>query len=343
MSQINKSTRSKTPMLLSHVFRHCLWGGNRLIGTYTEGVLGHSEPLAELWLCSTYPGYESRIESGDYKGMTLSELLSNQPEIIGSKYKHLKDIPILIKIIDAKEHLSLQVHPDDDYARENEDEMMGKTELWYVLSAEEGSVVTHGLLHDTDREELRSWVESGELERHLRKVKVRKGDALLIDSGTVHGINAGPIIAEVQENSNLTYRIWDYDRRDESGNLRELHIDKALDVVNCHRCSDIRRPMRQLKYVPGFSDELMGRCRYFELHRVMINTDGLSDQNDEQRFVPFKTTKESFEVLLCIDGRAKLSWDDGSISLERGRCTFIPADSREIHISGKATMLRVLC
>ena len=167
----------------------------------------------------------------------------------------------------------MQVHPDDEYARNKEGELFGKTEMWYVLDAAKDAKLVYGFYHDMDKKKLRHSIENGTVEKYLQKVPVHRDDVFFIEAGTVHAIGAGALIAEIQENSNLTYRLYDYNRRDKQGKLRELHVDKALDVVDLRRSSEPRQPLRVLKYQRGWASELLCRCQYFQVERMLLNTE----------------------------------------------------------------------
>lgn len=289
----------RKPFLLKPAAKDYLWGGSRLNDDFAKGI--DMTPLAETWECSTHPDGPSVISSGEFEGMELAELLKRFPEFLGTHplsnpYLQKGELPILIKFIDAKKELSVQVHPDDAYARKVEHELFGKTEMWYVLDAAKDAKLVYGFYHDMDKEKLRCSLEQGTVEKYLQKVKVHKDDVFFIESGTVHAIGAGALIAEIQENSNLTYRMFDYNRRDKNGNLRELHVDKALDVVNLKKSSEPRQPLRLLKYQRGWATELLCRCQYFQVERMLLNTEACREMAD------FQTNESSFQVLLCTSG-----------------------------------------
>ena len=331
----------RKPFLLKSAAKDYLWGGSRLNDDFAKGI--DMTPLAETWECSTHPDGPSVISSGEFEGMELAELLKRFPEFLGTHplsnpYLQKGELPILIKFIDAKKDLSVQVHPDDAYAREVEHELFGKTEMWYVLDAAKDAKLVYGFYHDMDKEKLRSSLEQGTVEKYLQKVKVHKDDVFFIESGTVHAIGAGALIAEIQENSNLTYRMFDYNRRDKNGNLRELHVDKALDVVNLKKSSEPRQPLRLLKYQRGWATELLCRCQYFQVERMLLNTEACREMAD------FQTNESSFQVLLCTSGCGLLMYGgNGALQFFKGDCIFVPAGSVPIKIHGNAQLLKVVC
>lgn len=331
----------RKPFLLKPAAKDYLWGGSRLNDDFAKGI--DMTPLAETWECSTHPDGPSVISSGEFEGMELAELLKRFPEFLGTHplsnpYLQKGELPILIKFIDAKKDLSVQVHPDDAYARKVEHELFGKTEMWYVLDAAKDAKLVYGFYHDMDKEKLRRSLEQGTVEKYLQKVKVHKDDVFFIESGTVHAIGAGALIAEIQENSNLTYRMFDYNRRDKNGNLRELHVDKALDVVNLKKSSEPRQPLRLLKYQRGWATELLCRCQYFQVERMLLNTEACREMAD------FRTNESSFQVLLCTSGCGLLMYGGtGALQFFKGDCIFVPADSVPIKIHGNAQLLKVVC
>ena len=323
------------PFLLRPTGKDYLWGGNRLNEIYNKNI--DLTPLAETWECSTHPDGPSYIASGEYTGKTLTEVLKKHPEYLGTHPKTNGELPILIKFIDAKKDLSVQVHPNDEYALENENGELGKTEMWYVLDSQKNAKLVYGFKTEVNKKIVKKAIENGTIEKYLNKVPVHKDDLFYINAGTVHAIGAGSLIAEIQENSNLTYRMYDYNRKDKNGNLRELHIDKALDVMNYKAANEVRQPQRVFKYKKGYCSELLCRCKYFEVHKVKINT------IDSKQMYEFKTLSNSFHVVLCINGNETLYSRKEKIDFCIGDCIFIPANSAELKIDGKAEFLKVNC
>jgi len=332
----NKSMFLKAkPFLLKPAGKDYLWGGSRLNDDFAKSI--EFTPLAETWECSTHPDGPSIVVSGEFSGEQLASVLKKHPEYLGTHPCTSDELPILIKFIDAKNNLSVQVHPDDDYAREYENGSLGKTEMWYVLDAEKDAQLVYGLYRDMDKDKLRDSIQKGTLEKYLQKVKVKKNDVFYIEAGTIHAIGAGALIAEIQENSNLTYRLYDYDRIDKNGQKRELHIDKALAVANLKGSTEPVQPMRVLNYQPGWASEFLCRCKYFQVERVMLNTER------HREMVTFQTNELSFQVLLCVDGCGTLFFGRDNIRFFRGDCIFVPANSVEVKIHGYAQFLRVMC
>lgn len=331
------STNSKTkPFLLTPAGKDYLWGGNRLKTEFNKEI--DLVPLAETWECSTHPDGPSVIVTGEHTGKTLAELLKAHPEYLGKHPGTEGELPVLIKFIDAKKNLSVQVHPNDDYAREYENGQLGKTEMWYVMDAAPDAQLVYGFSHDITKEQLRQSLKDGTVEKYLQKVKIQKDDVFFIEAGTVHAIGAGALIAEIQESSNLTYRLYDYNRVGKDGKLRELHIDKALAVANLKSSSEPRQPLRLLKYKKGSATELLCRCKYFQVERYLLNTES------SRKLVEFQTAGDTFEVFLCLDGCGVVFMEDGdSMNFFKGDCIFVPANSLSMKFHGKAQFLHVRC
>ena len=305
-----------------------LWGGTRLRDEYGKKI--DMTPLAESWECSVHPDGPSFVANGQYKGKTLKEVLDEHPEYIGTKANGV--FPILAKFIDAKKDLSVQVHPDDEYARENENDN-GKTEMWYIIDAEEGASLIYGFKHKVTKEILERAIERGELDKHLQKVEVHKGDLYFVPAGTVHGIGKGILLAEIQESSNVTYRVYDYDRVDKNGKKRPLHFDKAVQVMDMGVVPDIKQKRRMVRYYPGCSRELLCRCKYFETERIQV-TKGFS----------FSVREESFQVLMCLAGYGQVEVDgDKPVRFTKGETVFLPAGIGRCLIIGDATLLKTRC
>ncbi len=319
------------PFLLAPEGKDYLWGGSRLKTEYGKDL--PQEPLAESWECSVHPDGPSRIASGVWKGELFPDVLKQHPEWMGSKVPEGSGFPVLVKLIDAKLDLSVQVHPDDEFARVYEGDN-GKTEMWYVLEAEPGASLACGFSHDVTRAQILEGMKKGTLSRYLNSTPVHRGDVFFIPPGTVHAIGAGLLVAEIQQSSNVTYRVYDYDRIDQHGRKRQLHVDKALQVLNMRAGDSLRQKPRKVNYYPGCSRELLCRCRYFETELIIVST-GFS----------FSVTETSFQILLCIEGSGTLYSDTMTEPLryDKGKCIFVPANSGRCHVDGVCRMLKVRC
>lgn len=313
-------------MRLAPAGKDYLWGGTRLIEEYGKQL--QLKPLAETWECSTHPDGPSTVTSGPYAGEALDEVIRQHPELLGTKFRGQSELPILVKFIDAHKDLSVQVHPNDAYARAHEGQK-GKTEFWYVLDAEEGAQIIYGFEHAMTAQQLREAIQRGTLERHLQKVPVKSGDTFYIPAGMVHAIGAGVLLVEVQENSNVTYRLYDYDRMDKDGHKRELHFDKAMRVLDMRPGSQARRIPRIVRFVHGCSRELLCRSPYFEVERIQIKGQ-----------VDFAYMPDTFQTLLCVEGDLHIEEDS---DLSKGVCVFVPAGAGRLRMWGDGALLRIHC
>ena len=322
----------REPIFLRPTGKDYLWGGSRINDEFGKGIA--LEPLAETWECSTHPDGPSFAVGGEFDGQSLAEILKAHPEYLGTHPERGEGLPILIKFIDAKRDLSVQVHPTDDFAAAHENGQRGKTEMWYVLDAAKDAKLVYGLRHDTDAEALRESIENGTVEKHLQTVPIAKNDVFFIEAGTIHAIGAGALIAEIQQSSNLTYRLYDYDRVDKNGHKRPLHVQKALAAANLRSSTAPRQPMRVLHYRPGCASELLCRCRYFEVHRMLVNT-------ERRQKVAYRADAMSFRVLLCVDGCGTVSFCNSASNIYKGDCVFLPADSVELSLHGQLQLLDI--
>lgn len=321
------------PLLLEPAAKDYLWGGSRLNDDFGKNI--DLSPLAETWECSTHPDGESRVE-----GEPLSRVLARHPEWLGTHPLKTMggrpELPILIKLIDARQDLSVQVHPDDAYALKHEGSL-GKTEMWYVLAAQPGAKLVYGFDQNVSERQVRRAIKNGKLDMLLNHVAVEKDDLFYIEAGTVHALGAGCLIAEIQESSNLTYRLYDYDRVGRDGKKRELHIDKAMQVLRFRSSAVPRQPMRLLRYRGGWASELLTRCKYFQVERVLLNTE------IHRELVCFQTGPNSFHALLCVDGCGSISGEGFMLNFFKGDCIFVPAESIPLYLHGKAQLLDVSC
>jgi len=323
------------PFLLKPAAKDYLWGGSRLNDDFAKNIPLY--PLAETWECSTHPDGQSIVSGGEFDGQLLGDVLKAHPEYLGTHPRTQGELPILVKLIDARNDLSVQVHPDDDYARKHENGSLGKTEMWYVLDAAPNTELVYGFHRDVNRDEITAGIADGSIEKYLQKVPVHRDDIFFIEAGMVHAIGKGALIAEIQQNSNLTYRLYDYNRTDKNGQKRSLQIGKALDVANLNSSVEPRQPLRVLRYRRGFASEFLCRCRYFQVERMLINTETYRQMAD------YRTGSNSFQVLLCVDGCGVVSADGFMINFFKGDCIFVPADSISLKIHGKAQIINIGC
>ena len=302
-----------------------LWGGNRLRENFH--IQDEKNPLAEAWVLSCHKDGESMLVLSPSERVSLPAFLRNNPSFSGSLAEKFPVFPVLIKLIDAKLPLSVQVHPDDAYAEKREGGL-GKTEMWLILEREEGAFLYYGFKKEYTKEEVRAAIEGQYLTDYLEKVPVEKGDVFFIPAGTVHAIGAGIVIAEIQENSNLTYRVYDYGRKDKNGKERELHIAKALDVMHC-------TPAGRGKTV---DEEISGGCRrlascpYFTVDRAFLR--------EGEKLIK-SVGKESFLSAILLNGQGKVQEEAGGreLSAEKGNSFFIPAGSGDVSFFGDGEWL----
>lgn len=278
------------PLKLTPVCKEIIWGGNRLKSEY--GKVTDLEKVAESWELTVRHDGMNVIANGEYAGMTLGEYLGDGAE----------GFPLLIKLIDACDKLSIQVHPDDEYAREKEGEY-GKTEMWYIVDCEPGAKLVYGL-KNYNKDSFREAVANGTLEEYMNYVDVKKGDVFFIPAGCVHAIGAGILIAEIQQSSNVTYRVYDYMRRGKDGKLRELHVDKALDVIVDHTEEGIEA----IRYSDGKTETSLANCKYFKVDRYVL--DGTMTLGSDK----------SFLHILCLEGEG----DVGGVSIKKGESILLP-------------------
>ena len=312
------------PLLLKPAVKDYLWGGTRLKTEYKYET--DKDIAAEAWVLSCHKDGADTVTNGDLAGKTLSEVIELWGDkALGKKAAEFPYFPLLIKLIDAKDRLSVQVHPDDEYALKNEGEF-GKTEMWYVVDCDEGAELIYGFNREVSKEEFEQRIKDNTLPEICNYVPVHKGDVFFISAGTLHAIGAGILIAEVQQNSNTTYRVSDYGRLGVDGKPRPLHIEKALEVTSR------TEPTVPYGNVGEIVQEKYGTIR--KLASCNLFTAELLSLGGETEI----SLSDSFISLLLLDGELNIAWDGGSISAEKGGSIFIPADLK-VKISGKAEIL----
>lgn len=310
------------PFKLQPVFKDYLWGGEQLYTRY--GKQTSLRPLAESWELSCHPDGESRAASGPYAGKTLRSLLEEQGEVLcGRRCAGFTDFPVLIKLIDAARPLSIQVHPSDEYALKYE-HSFGKTEMWVILDAQPDSFLYYGFNREVEPQQLRAAIGENRLEELMEKRPVKKGDVVFIPAGTLHAIGAGIVLCEVQQNSNLTYRVYDYGRLGTDGKPRPLHVEKALAVLERRPATGSFAPAGEACAVEGGWLQLLAQCRYFCVHSLKLDGayTALADG-------------ESFCCLTCTEGEGELSCGSAMLPIQKGESAFIPANAGEWRLQGR--------
>lgn len=305
------------PIKFKNIYFDKIWGGRDLElfrDNLPEGDIGES------WDIACHSHGISVVKNGEFKGKKLDELINLKgSKLVGTKISK-ESFPLLIKLINAKDKLSVQVHPEDKYAMETEGEM-GKTEVWYVVEALTGANLVVGAKEGCTKEEFKKAIEEGKLERYMNKIPVKKGEVYFVKSGLIHAIGEGVIIAEIQQNSDTTYRVYDYNRG------RELHVKKALDVVNL----DLKGEKSTGIKVEGngYSKTYYCVCDKFSLELYDVYKE-FSESSDEERFY----------VFTCVDGEGKITYYNGTESIEKGESVLIPAYLRDYKIQGNLKLLK---
>lgn len=313
---------------LSQPCKDYIWGGERLKNEF--GKSSDSEKIAESWeLCCRDDG-NSVIENEGLAGKTLAEFIEarGKTAVLGTaSERFVEEFPVFIKLIDAADDLSVQVHPPDDYALKHEGER-GKNELWYVVDAEDGAELIYGFKREISREEFSERIKNGTLLEVTNNVPVKKGDVFYIESGTLHSIGKGILIAEIQQNSNTTYRVYDYGRVGKDGKPRELHIEKALDVTRRVPPTFSKSAQETPQKLAGGVITLLRSCEYFKVYKLEL--DGAVELEADER---------SFNSLLFLDGNAVIKSESESIAAKKGDSFFITAGTGKYEISGKGIVI----
>lgn len=305
------------PLKLSYFPKETIWGGNKLSKNFGKG---DSSSLGETWELSVRKNEQNTIKNGPLAGTSLYEYIDRYTGLSS------KEFPILIKFIDAADKLSVQVHPDDAYANYI-GERNGKTELWYILEAESNASIIYGMSRDSSPDQLKSAISEGTLENHLSKVKVSPGDVYFIPGGLVHAIGKGILLAEIQQNSDTTYRFYDYNRKGKDGMMRELHAEQALEALKNFTKNEIDA-IRFSKPHKAYDGEVLASCEYFTVTKHVISNDKTFDINNLD-----------FISLLCTKGNGIIKWSSGSESVTAGDSFYIPKELASFDISGNLELL----
>lgn len=314
------------PLKLSYIPKTAIWGGTRLAREW--GKQSADKAIAETWELSVRSREMAMIQNGDAKGLSLAEYFSVcGADCVSPEYRLEDRFPLLIKFIDAEDRLSVQVHPDDDYASRVEHDS-GKTEMWYIVDADEGASIVYDLCDGVDRAAFSQAVRDKKTDTVLRFCPVTPGESYFIPAGMVHAIGKGILIAEIQQNSDLTYRIYDYERRQPDGTLRVLHTEKAMDVVR----SFTKEEVDAIRFSNGKTDETtLANSAYFRVHRYAV---GSSDETWHGC-----VGAESFAALLCIAGEGYILYEGEKYPMQKGDSYFLPAGMGDYAVSGELSWL----
>ncbi|EOY2589519.1 mannose-6-phosphate isomerase, class I [Enterococcus hirae] len=307
------------PMFLKPVFQEKIWGGSRLRSVFGFDI--PNDKIGEDWAISAHPHGVSVVENGEYQGQKLDELWQNHKELFGNPTEPV--FPLLIKILDAEDELSVQVHPDDAYGMKHEGEL-GKTECWYIIDAEPGAEIIYGH-HAKTREELAEMIQEGRWDDLLKKVPVKKGDFFYVPSGTIHAIGKGIMILETQESSDTTYRVYDYDRKDANGNTRELHIQQSIDVTTVPAIT----PQIQMKEVRKGNSSIV---TYLETEFFNVY------EWDIKGITSFKK-QAPYTLATVIDGAGELVVNEKIYPLTKGASFILPNDVTEWTVQGELSII----
>ena len=310
---------------LTPAFKDYLWGGTKLREVY--GKPCDFDKVAESWELSTHPAGESRVDGGEYNGLTLSQYFQQVPQALGKNAAAFESFPVLIKLIDAKDPLSIQVHPSDEYALRVEGEY-GKTEMWVIVDCEPGAFLYFGVNRLVSKEEFRQRIEDNTVLEVLNKVEVHPGDVFFIQAGTIHAIGAGILICEIQQNSNCTYRVYDYDRRGADGRPRELHIEKALDVCRLEP-SDTASRLGEVKALAGGTVQQLGACKYFSTEKLTV-----------EEALTLEAGEDSFVSLLATDGSGWVEGPENKLAFRAGDSLLVPAGAGRVRVTGRAVLVK---
>ena len=312
------------PLLLKPAIKDYLWGGTKLKTEY--GYQTDCAIAAEAWVLSCHKDGADIVQNGEYAGKTLSDVLSLWgKEALGANAAAFEYFPLLIKLIDAKQKLSVQVHPDDKYALSHEGEY-GKTEMWYVVDCDEGAQLIYGFDREVTKEEFERRIKDNTLTEICNFVPVHKGDVFFIEAGTLHAIGEGILIAEVQQNSNTTYRVSDYGRLGADGKPRPLHIEKAIEVTKRQKPPIPYGKVGKTVATDYGTVRELAACKFFTAR--VVDLDGTFSL----------TEPDSFLSLLILKGNAQIEGETETLLVQKGDSVFVPAGEK-VKISGKAEIL----
>ncbi|MFN3757432.1 MAG: type I phosphomannose isomerase catalytic subunit [Flavobacterium sp.] len=318
-------SHSLYPLLFQPIFKERIWGGSNLSELLNKKLPGNN--IGESWELSAVDENVSKVANGALKGKTLLELIESYPEdLLGAEtYKRFGNkFPLLFKFLDAQDDLSIQVHPNDIMAKKHHGGL-GKTEMWYVLDAEPGAKLIVGFESETTNEQYLHALEHGSIVSLLQSYSVQRGDVFFLETGTVHAVGKGTVIAEIQQTSDLTYRIFDYNRKDANGQQRELHTDLAMEAIYF----GVRNPKIEYELTTNSLQEVVN-SPFFKTY--VLKLDG---------FFNLKSIIPVFQVLMCVEGHVTVVSNSESFCFEKGDTVLLPAVLNAVTLEGKAELLVV--
>ncbi len=313
------------PLQFHPILKERIWGGEKLKTLFNKPIT--SKITGESWELSTVEGDVSVVTQGSFAGKSLSAVIEEFPnEILGTAVhaKFGKQFPLLFKFLDAREDLSIQVHPNDELAKKRHNSF-GKTEMWYVMQADKDARIIVGFKEDSSKEEYVENLENKTLLSLLDSVTVSVGDVFFLETGTVHAIGAGFVIAEIQQTSDITYRLYDFDRKDANGNTRELHVELALDAINYNKVETKKEYTTTID-----QSNTMVDCPYFTTNFIPLKNK-----------INVKKDGASFTVYMCVEGSFEIEFEGQKLSYKKGDTVLIPAALTEFGISGNASILEI--
>lgn len=313
------------PLQFEPILKERIWGGEKLKTILNKSIT--SNITGESWELSTVEGNVSTVANGEWKGKLLTEIINSLPdEILGTTVhaRFGKQFPLLFKYLDAREDLSIQVHPNDALAKKRHNSF-GKTEMWYIMQADDDARIIVGFKEDSNATEYLENLKNKTLLSILDSVKVQLGDVFFLETGTVHAIGAGLVVAEIQQTSDITYRIYDFDRVDAHGNTRELHADLALDAINYNKVETKKEYTKNINESNGIVD-----CPYFTTNFIPL--DGA---------ISVSKSGASFTVYMCVEGSFEIECNDSKLHYIKGDTVLIPAAMNSFILNGKASILEI--
>ena len=310
-------------IFMEPVYKDYIWGGEKLKKEFNKNT--PFERTAESWEISSNKNGMCKIRNEEYKGKTLNELFGNKKikeEIFGKKCKELNEFPLLIKFIDAKDNLSIQVHPDDEYARKIGLES-GKTEMWYIMECEENGKLIGGLNSKLTKSELQDVIENDKIKDYLNYINIKQGDSIYIPAGTVHAILRNTLICEIQQNSDTTYRVYDWDRKDKNGKGRQLHKKEAIETIKPEKVPNIIHSEEDLQI------QKIAKSEFFEVEKINCN-----------KIFEDTSCSDTFFTINVIDGEGAIETDTNKYDINKGDSFLIPATLGKYKVTGKIKLLK---